>query len=101
MRQAVEETFDVSLDDTDFVEFVSPVAVAEPKKQDIVAKEDVAEDTDVQIEEVEAELDDIDWLLPDTVESVIKEETKKKEKEPELEPEKAEPESDTQMSLFG
>lgn len=101
LRQAVEETFDVSLDDTDFVEFVSPVAVAEPKKQDIVAKEDVAEDTDVQIEEVEAELDDIDWLLPDTVESVIKEETKKKEKEPELEPEKAEPESDTQMSLFG
>lgn len=101
LRQAVEETFDVSLDDTDFVEFVSPVAVVEEKKQDVAVKEVAAEEKDEQTEEVEAELDDIDWLLPDTAESVIKEETKKKEKEPEPEPVKVEQESDAQMSLFG
>lgn len=94
LRQAVEETFDIPLDDTDFVEFVSPVAVGEDKKQFV----EVETDKEEQKEEVEAELDDIDWLLPDTVESVI-EETKKKEKEPE--PVKVEEEPGAQMSLFG
>ncbi len=94
LRQAVEETFDIPLDDTDFVEFVSPVAVGEDKKQSV----EVETDKEEQKEEVEAELDDIDWLLPDTVESVI-EETKKKEKEPE--PVKVEEEPGAQMSLFG
>lgn len=98
LRQAVEETFDVSLDETDFVEFVSPVAVVDEKPQ---AVEEVVMDENKDSEEVEAELDDIDWLLPDTVESVIEEESKKKDKEQEDEPVKVIDDLDAQMSLFG
>lgn len=101
LRQAVEETFDISLDDTEFDEFAMPVVEekqAEPESEPV--KEEPLAD------EIEAELDDIDWLLPDTAESVIKEEESKKAKEMEEETRKAEEKAqsdgfDTQMSLFG
>ena len=103
LRQAVEETFDVVLDESDFgVGDIMEEPVTEPD----VVHETVA-DSGSQEETPEAELDDIDWLLPDTAESIIKEEEVKKEKETKEKEEleqnskKVKEEPEAQMSLFG
>ena len=79
-----------------------------PVTEPVVAHEtEAVADSESQEETPEAELDDIDWLLPDTAESIIKEEEVKKEKEikekEELEQnsKKVKEEPEAQMSLFG
>ena len=108
LRQAVEETFDVELDITEFDEFSVPVIEEKSLKDEILSDVEPIEDKELEeslSEDVESELDDIDWLMPDTVESVIKEEESKKAKMQEGEPaivvEKEAEEPDMQMSLFG
>lgn len=107
LRQAVEETFDVSLEPESFDDFSMPEPVNIPEKEQ--AGEDLENKTaeeDIPTE-IDAELDDIDWLLPDTAEAVIKEEETKKEKEQKeqelqvLSVEKNSDEPEAQMSLFG
>ncbi|MBQ7942244.1 MAG: hypothetical protein IJ328_07570 [Muribaculaceae bacterium] len=107
LRQAVEETFDVSLEPESFDDFSMPEPVNIPEKEQ--AGEDLENKTaeeDISTE-IDAELDDIDWLLPDTAEAVIKEEETKKEKEQKeqelkvLSVEKNSDEPEAQMSLFG
>lgn len=100
LRQAVEETFNVELDETGFEDFATPVVNEEKTEEKTV------ETADEAVSDVEAELDDIDWLLPDTADSVIKEEATRKERETREEQERLEAEkpaepSDAQMSLFG
>ena len=113
LRQEVDETFDVALDESDFGDFEEtdfepqPEEVfAEPEPQSGV--EDLIVNPTEQDEYTpEAELDDIDWLLPDTAESIIKEEEIKKEKEIKEQEElalksaKNNEEPEAQMSLFG
>lgn len=108
LRQAVEETFDVELDITEFDEFSVPVIEEKSLKDEILSDVETIEEKEAEeflSEDVESELDDIDWLMPDTVESVIKEEETKKAKMQEDEPaivvEKEAEEPDMQMSLFG
>lgn len=108
LRQAVEETFDVELDITEFDEFSVPVIEEKSLKDEILSDVEPIEEKESEeslSEDVESELDDIDWLMPDTVESVIKEEETKKAKMQEEEPaivvEKEAEEPDMQMSLFG
>lgn len=108
LRQAVEETFDVELDITEFDEFSVPVIEEKSLKDEILSDVEPIEEKESEeslSEDVESELDDIDWLMPDTVESVIKEEESKKAKMQEGEPaivvEKEAEEPDMQMSLFG
>lgn len=108
LRQAVEETFDISLGDDDLGGFDMPEDNAEKKEivfDELPAEQSKANDAEKSSEttvadsdlELDAELDDIDWLLPDTGNVIAP--------EPE-EPAKAdEPDTatanDTQMSLFG
>lgn len=102
LRQAVEETFEVSLDDSDFAEFVSPESLTE-ETNEVVEEKTVEFETDNSNKDVEAEaeLEDIDWLLPDTVDSVAKEVKKEETAKPvESRPVEVE-EPDAQMSLFG
>ena len=108
LRQAVEETFDVELDITEFDEFSVPVIEEKSLKDEILSDVEPIEEKESEeslSEDVESELDDIDWLMPDTVESAIKEEESKKAKMQEGEPaivvEKEAEEPDMQMSLFG
>jgi len=94
LRQAVEDTFDVSLDDN-FGDFEQPksaeVTDAQVEKAEVVSeKSDEPSSLDVEIDDI----DDIDWLLP----------TPPNEPEPEpmqeVEPEKPQQSHESQMSLF-
>lgn len=121
-RQSVDDTFEVSVGDDLFEDFHEPLVEGNiPIMEDVSTG--VVEETPVEYEaetskEVifedstpEAEIDDIDWLLPDTVDSVAQEEEAKKKKEKEREEQeeqenakaasKAIDEPDAQMSLFG
>ncbi len=94
LRHAVEETFDVNFEDSGFEEFES---VEEEAK-----KEDVKEIEPVVTADEPDELDDIDWLIPDTVESIQKEAEIKQAAEAEsLKEEQGMASNDAQMSLFG
>lgn len=94
LRQAVEDTFDVSLDDNfgDFEQSKSAeVTDAQVEKAEVVSeKSDEPSSLDVEIDDI----DDIDWLLP----------TPPNEPEPEpmqeVEPEKPQQSHESQMSLF-
>ncbi len=105
LRQAVEETFDVVLDESDFG--VGDIMEEPVTESDVVHETETVADSESQEETPEAELDDIDWLLPDTAESIIKEEEVKKEKETKEKEEleqnskKVKEEPEAQMSLFG
>ena len=122
-RQEVDDTFDMPVEDDGFEGFPEPIADEggmEPMAEEVVefmeapVAEEVVEQQDAIIgfeddSTPEAELDDIDWLLPDTVDSIAQEEEAKKKKEQEEQEQeektKAEPkvndEPDAQMSLFG
>ena len=122
-RQEVDDTFDMPVEDEGFEGFPEPIADEggmEPMAEEVVefmeapVAEEVVEQQDAIIgfdddSTPEAELDDIDWLLPDTVDSIAQEEEAKKKKEQEEQEQeekaKAEPkvndEPDAQMSLFG
>lgn len=109
LRQAVDETFDVALDESDFDDFVTSIAVDNVTVDEVIESEAEVKSEEEPVEEIaEAELDDIDWLLPDTAEDIIKEEEAKKESQKKIEQEeekvkskKIADEQESQMSLFG
>lgn len=96
LKQAVEETFDVQFDEGGFDEFAPLDDAPAPKTVEDAPAEDTSAEVEVD------ELDDIDWLIPDTVESVHKELEIKREKEEQENKDAigAIEENDFQMSLF-
>ncbi len=105
LRQAVEETFDVSLDDVKFDDFSALVEEVGEKVSFEQNNSVIVDKEELEVQSLEPELDDIDWLLPDTAESVMKEvENKKTKEQEELSVDtdsKVKEDSDSQMSLFG
>lgn len=108
LRQAVEETFDVNEEIVAFDDF-STFVVAENGEEKSLSQQELEKDEEYKSfsNEIDTELEDIDWLMPDTVDSVIKEEESKKAKlQKEEEDERGtesvqNSDSDMQMSLFG
>lgn len=108
LRQAVDETFDISIDESALGAFEldydvkdDAADVLEPEKAtgktisgEIVEMENDFSDDGKEIS-LDAGFDDIDWLLPDTGNKIVKEEPKE---EKEVPPSSV---SDAQMSLFG
>lgn len=108
LRQAVDETFDISIDesalstfelDYDAKEDAFDVSESE-KMTEMAASGEIVEmesnfSGDGKEITFDAGFDDIDWLLPDAGNKIVKEEPKEEQEMPAL------PANDMQMSLFG
>lgn len=108
LRQAVDETFDISIDERALSTFELDYDVKEDafevpeseKATEIAASGEIVEiendfSDDGKEISFDAGLDDIDWLLPDTGNEIVKEEPKEEKEVLAL------PANDMQMSLFG